>query len=241
MEPSSSPRSVTDRSPTERHARHRRQGRREEGRQLSGDIELGQIAGIPLAMHWSVLIVAWLLTWSLATRSFPHHAAGHTQLTYWLAGIGAATAFFWVASRARDGPRTGRTPTCSGGHRAHTLVVRGCRAWPRTIHPTRRPADRSGRSGHEPGTRRRVRSAGSQFRVDQHLACRRGCCRMAGRHQSHAGRLQLDPWGATRRRPDTSSGDVATTRLDVLSRSCSSVPERWSSSSERAWEGCGSS
>ncbi len=61
---------------------------------MNDDIKLGRLAGFPLAMNWSVVIIAGLLTWSLATTSFPHHAAGHTELTYWLIGFGTAVVFF---------------------------------------------------------------------------------------------------------------------------------------------------
>jgi len=61
---------------------------------MNGNIKLGRIAGFALSMNWSVLIIAWLLTWSLATTSLPHHAYGHSELTYWLTGLGAALAFF---------------------------------------------------------------------------------------------------------------------------------------------------
>jgi Zn-dependent protease len=61
---------------------------------MKNSIKLGRLAGFPLAMNWSVVIIAWLLTWSLATTSFPHHAAGHTELTYWLVGFGTAVVFF---------------------------------------------------------------------------------------------------------------------------------------------------
>ena len=61
---------------------------------MKDNIKLGRVAGFPLAMNWSVLIIAWLLTWSLATTSFPHHAVGHAELTYWLTGLGTAVIFF---------------------------------------------------------------------------------------------------------------------------------------------------
>lgn len=61
---------------------------------MGEDIKLGRVAGFPLAMNWSVLVIGWLLTWSLATGSFPHEAPGHASGTYWLAGLGAAAAFF---------------------------------------------------------------------------------------------------------------------------------------------------
>lgn len=61
---------------------------------MGDDIKLGRIAGFPLAMNWSVLVIAWLLTWGLATGSFPHDAPGHSEGTYWLAGLAAAAVFF---------------------------------------------------------------------------------------------------------------------------------------------------
>jgi Zn-dependent protease/predicted transcriptional regulator len=61
---------------------------------MNGNIKLGRIAGFALSMNWSVLIIAWLLTWSLATTSLPHHAYGHSEFTYWLTGLGAALVFF---------------------------------------------------------------------------------------------------------------------------------------------------
>ena len=61
---------------------------------MGDDIKLGRVAGFPLAMNWSVLVIATLLTWSLADGSFPHDAPGHSAATYWLAGGAAAVVFF---------------------------------------------------------------------------------------------------------------------------------------------------
>ena len=57
------------------------------------EISLGRVAGFPVAMNWSVLIIAWLLTWSLATGALPHGAPGHAPSTYWVAAGVAAAAF----------------------------------------------------------------------------------------------------------------------------------------------------
>jgi len=69
--------------PTHAHARHAGQD----------EIRLGRVAGFPVGMNWSVLIIAWLLTWSLATGGLPHGAPGHAPGTYWAAGAVAAVAF----------------------------------------------------------------------------------------------------------------------------------------------------
>ena len=61
---------------------------------MNEDIRLGRIAGFPIGINWSVLVIVWLLTWSLADGSLPHDAPGHATLTYWLAGLSGAFLFF---------------------------------------------------------------------------------------------------------------------------------------------------
>ena len=52
-------------------------------------IRLGTLAGFRFAVHWSVLVILWLFTWSLAT-TLSSTAPGHSSATYWLAGaVGA--------------------------------------------------------------------------------------------------------------------------------------------------------
>ncbi|PEG40729.1 site-2 protease family protein [Mycolicibacterium agri] len=58
-------------------------------------IPLGRVAGFPLSAHWSVLVIAWLFTWSLAT-TLPTVAPGYGARTYWLAG--ACGALILLAS-----------------------------------------------------------------------------------------------------------------------------------------------
>jgi Zn-dependent protease/CBS domain-containing protein len=48
-------------------------------------IPLGRIAGFSVNVHWSVIVILWLFTWSLAT-SLPAAAAGYSRPVYWLAG-----------------------------------------------------------------------------------------------------------------------------------------------------------
>lgn len=53
-------------------------------------IPLGRIAGLPLSAHWSVVVILWLFTWSLAA-TLPGAAPGYSTGAYWLAGAcGAA-------------------------------------------------------------------------------------------------------------------------------------------------------
>jgi len=48
-------------------------------------IPLGRFAGFPVKVHWSVIVILWLFTWSLAT-ALPHAVAGYSRPVYWLVG-----------------------------------------------------------------------------------------------------------------------------------------------------------
>ncbi len=48
-------------------------------------IPLGRIAGFPVNVHWSVLVILWLFTWSLAS-TLPGAVKGYSHGAYWLAG-----------------------------------------------------------------------------------------------------------------------------------------------------------
>jgi Zn-dependent protease len=48
-------------------------------------IPLARVAGFPVKVHWSVLVILWLFTWSLAS-TLPGTAKGYSPLAYWLAG-----------------------------------------------------------------------------------------------------------------------------------------------------------
>jgi Zn-dependent protease len=48
-------------------------------------IPLGRIAGFPVKVHWSVLVILWLFTWSLAS-TLPGIVKGYSPAVYWLAG-----------------------------------------------------------------------------------------------------------------------------------------------------------
>ncbi len=56
---------------------------------MDGGFPLGRVAGFPLTVHWSVLVILWLFTWSLAA-TLPSTAPGHPSNVYWLAGITGA-------------------------------------------------------------------------------------------------------------------------------------------------------
>lgn len=48
-------------------------------------IPLGRIAGFEIKVHWSVIVILWLFTWSLAS-SLPGVVKGYPRSVYWLAG-----------------------------------------------------------------------------------------------------------------------------------------------------------
>jgi Zn-dependent protease/CBS domain-containing protein len=50
-------------------------------------IRLGRVAGFPVAVNWSVLVILWLFTWSLASYSLPSAAPDQATARYWLAGF----------------------------------------------------------------------------------------------------------------------------------------------------------
>jgi Zn-dependent protease/CBS domain-containing protein len=54
--------------------------------EMDSQIHLGRLAGFRFGVHWSVLVILWLFTWSLAT-TLPHTAPGHSAPAYWLAGV----------------------------------------------------------------------------------------------------------------------------------------------------------
>ena len=52
---------------------------------MHDEIPLGRIAGFPVKVHWSVLVILWLFTWSLAS-TLPGTVKGYSPVVYWLAG-----------------------------------------------------------------------------------------------------------------------------------------------------------
>ena len=56
--------------------------------------KIGRVAGIDLAVHPSWLVIAFLLTFSLADAFFPRLVPGWSTGQYWLLGVGTALLFF---------------------------------------------------------------------------------------------------------------------------------------------------
>lgn len=57
---------------------------------MRDSIRLGRVAGFPVALHWSVLFILWLFTWSLASFSLPRAAPGYPTALYWAGGLAGA-------------------------------------------------------------------------------------------------------------------------------------------------------
>jgi Zn-dependent protease len=55
------------------------------GYEMRDAIPLGRVAGFPVKVHWSVLVILWLFTWSLAS-TLPGVVKGYSPAVYWLAG-----------------------------------------------------------------------------------------------------------------------------------------------------------
>lgn len=55
------------------------------GYEVHDAIPLGRIAGFEVKVHWSVIVILWLFTWSLAS-SLPAAVKGYSRPVYWLAG-----------------------------------------------------------------------------------------------------------------------------------------------------------
>lgn len=56
-------------------------------------IKLGNVAGIPVGMHWSVVVIMVLLAQGLAMTLLPNEAPGLPALTYWVVALGVTVVF----------------------------------------------------------------------------------------------------------------------------------------------------
>ncbi len=60
---------------------------------MGGEIRVGRIAGIDIKLHWSLLVIFLLITWSLATAGFSGARTAGTTAD-WVAAVLASTLFF---------------------------------------------------------------------------------------------------------------------------------------------------
>lgn len=61
---------------------------------MAPTVRLGRIAGIEVRLHWSVLVIMLLFTWSLADATLPSLVDGSTSAAYWVAALLAVVVFF---------------------------------------------------------------------------------------------------------------------------------------------------
>ena len=59
---------------------------------MFGSFRLGTILGIPVGVNWSVLLIAWLIAFSLAGQLLPAQVPGLDAALYWAVGGLAADA-----------------------------------------------------------------------------------------------------------------------------------------------------
>src|SRR5438309_7266548 len=62
---------------------------------MNENLSLGRIAGVHVGLNWSLLVVAGLIAWSLATGLLPAASPGQTSGAYWTAGV--ISAFVYLA------------------------------------------------------------------------------------------------------------------------------------------------
>ena len=63
---------------------------------MNENLSLGRIAGIHVGLNWSLLVIAALIAWTLATGLLPSAAPGESTGAYWIAGV--VSAFVYLAS-----------------------------------------------------------------------------------------------------------------------------------------------
>lgn len=61
---------------------------------MRASIHLGRIGGIRVGLNWSLLPIAVLFAWSLASGQLPYEVGGYPHAAYWLAAVVTTAAFF---------------------------------------------------------------------------------------------------------------------------------------------------
>ncbi|MFE9692816.1 site-2 protease family protein [Micromonospora sp. NPDC005806] len=62
---------------------------------MRASFRLGRIAGVPVGVNWSVLVIFVLIAWALSASLFPRSYPGHSAFAYLVAGLSAAVVFFF--------------------------------------------------------------------------------------------------------------------------------------------------
>ncbi|MGC4895318.1 site-2 protease family protein [Micromonospora sp. DT31] len=61
---------------------------------MRASFRLGRVAGVPVGVNWSVLVIFVLIAWALSGSLFPASYPGHSPVAYVAAGLSAAVVFF---------------------------------------------------------------------------------------------------------------------------------------------------
>jgi Zn-dependent protease/CBS domain-containing protein len=60
---------------------------------MGGSVRVGRIGGVPILVHWSVVVITTLIAWGLATGALPALDPGRPTWAYVLTGLAAAVVF----------------------------------------------------------------------------------------------------------------------------------------------------
>lgn len=61
---------------------------------MRASFRIGRVAGVPVGVNWSVLVIFALIAWGLAANQFPRSYPDRSPVAYTLAGLAAAVVFF---------------------------------------------------------------------------------------------------------------------------------------------------
>lgn len=61
---------------------------------MRASFRLGRISGIPIGVHWSILVIFGLITWGLADVVLPQRQPGHPAAVYWVAAFTTSALFY---------------------------------------------------------------------------------------------------------------------------------------------------
>ena len=68
---------------------------------MNQNVRLGRIAGIPVGVNWSIVVIFFLLAWELADLVLPGDHPRHAVVLYWVVG-GVATVLFFASLLAHE-------------------------------------------------------------------------------------------------------------------------------------------
>lgn len=61
---------------------------------MDQDIRLGKVAGIPVGVNWSILVIFFLVAWEMADLVLPSYHPHEASIVYWVIGVLTTVLFF---------------------------------------------------------------------------------------------------------------------------------------------------